>query len=54
MKRKLRYRVVVKGTTISRHMTKANAVKASSSIRGARVVKIGTTKRKTYSKKRYY
>lgn len=49
---KLRYRVTVKGVTISKHTTITNARKKSSRIRGAKVVPIRKTYRKTY-KKRY-
>lgn len=53
MKKKLRYRVVVKGVTISRHTTKLNATKKASSIRGAKVYSLGYTRRRKRKTRRY-
>ena len=52
-KRKFRYRVTVKGVTISKHYTKTTANQKAKSIRGARVVAIATTRKKSYRKKSY-
>ena len=52
MRRRLRYRVVLKGTTLSRHYTKAAAAKAASSVIGARPVRIRSyRRRKTYTRR---
>lgn len=50
MKRRLRYKVVVNGATISRHFTLASARKASRKLltNKARVKKIGYSRRKRY------
>lgn len=53
MRKRLRYRVVLKGTTLSRHYTKAAAAKAALSVRGARVVKIGSYRRRKTYRRRY-
>lgn len=52
MVKKLRYRVVVKGVTISRHTKKMLAVKKASSIYGAKVLPLSTRKRKTTTKRK--
>jgi hypothetical protein len=50
----MRYRVVVKGITVSKHSTLKLATAKAKSIRTARVVKIGsTTKKRTYRARRY-
>ena len=60
--KKIRYKVTVKGVKISGHYTKKNATIKATSIRGARVVKIGTStykkrsstrRKKTYRSRRY-
>ena len=53
MKKRYRYRVVVKGTTISRHFTKLNASKAAGRIRGARVVPLYSSSRRKRRRSRY-
>lgn len=47
-KKPLRYKVTVKGVTISRHSTLKNATKKAQSIRGAKISKLGSTRRKRY------
>jgi hypothetical protein len=52
MVKKLKYRVVVKGVTISKHSTKMLALRKASPIRGAVVKSIGTsTKRRQITSK---
>jgi hypothetical protein len=52
--KKMRYRVVVKGITVSKHSTLKLATTKAKSIRTARVVKIGSaTKKRTYRARRY-